>query len=86
MYRTFQDEGRFFSEGNAAIYQVFILFGLKVSAHGAVGERPRGDGRSPMGRWARAHGPMGADFLREKNVQSLAGCENLGMEHKKIYR
>ena len=38
----------------------------KVSAHGAVGERPRGDGRSPMGRWARAHGPMGAGFLGDK--------------------
>ena len=37
------------------------------SAHGAVGDRPRGGGRAPMGRWAIAHGPMGADFLGQRN-------------------
>ena len=31
-----------------------------VIAHGAMGARPRGDGRSPTGRWALAHGAMGA--------------------------
>ena len=30
-----------------------------VIAHGAMGARPRGDGRSPMGRWALAHGAVG---------------------------
>ena len=31
-----------------------------VIAHGAMGARPRGDGRSPTVRWALTHGAMGA--------------------------
>ena len=32
-----------------------------------MGERPWGGGRAPMERWARAHGPMGAEIIGDKN-------------------
>ena len=37
-------------------------------------QRPLGGGRSPMGRWAFAHRPVGVDFLRGKN-------ENIGLRN-----
>ena len=53
-----------------------VLMSAIVSAHGAVGARPWGDGRSPMGRWAIAHGAVGADYLREKIGKLGFGNEN----------
>ena len=58
---------RFISVVQVAICQVRVSIQHLVSAHGAMGERPWGGGRAPMGRWACAHGAVGADFLGEKN-------------------
>ena len=49
-----------------------------VIAHGAMGARPRGDGRSPMGRWALAHGAVGDGNLRNRNVNQGRGNANQG--------
>ena len=51
MRRTIQ-VCRFFSVVQVAICQVPASIRHLVSAHGAKGERPWGDGRAPMGRWA----------------------------------
>lgn len=49
-----------------------------VIAHGAMGARPRGDGRSPMVRWAFAHGAVGDGNLRDRNGNQGRGNANQG--------
>ena len=56
--------------------EILVFLADIVNAHRAVGARPRADGRSPMGRWAIAHGAVGADYLRGKIGKLGFGNEN----------
>ena len=49
-----------------------------IIAHGAMGARPWGGGRSPMGRWAFAHGAVGDGNLRDRNGNQGRGNANQG--------
>ena len=46
--------------------EILVFLADIVNAHRSMGDRPRADGRSLMGRWVIAHGAVGADYLREK--------------------